>query len=344
MKRYGNLKNSWCNFDALLDAFKEVKKGKSYYHICMKYERNLAVNLDNLLERLNSDTYMPKTPREFYIKIPKERLIQAPDFEDRIVQHALLKVVRPIIENRFIHQTFACIKTRGTHKASDSLKKSLTKYQGIGYYLKLDIKKFFYSISHKKLNSQLEHIIKCQTTLNVLKKFYTNNEGIGLPLGNVTSQVLANLALNPIDHIAKRGYKQKDYFRYMDDIIILNKSKRVLIKILALIEKEIIKLRLKFNNKTCIGLIKNGIDFVGFRSWENKRVIRKRNLHIIKKRIKKNSCNLESIASFLSHAKRTNSIVYVAKLIDTTVPNFNNFLRHWIIKNRGDKYYEIFQS
>lgn len=344
MKRIGNLEQSWCNYDALFDAFKEVKKNKSYYEPILAFESDLVSNLNRILKSLEDGSYKVKPTRDFYIYDPKVRLIQAPHIEDRIVQHAVLNSIRPIIESKFIDQSYACRKTKGTHNASDLLKKYLINYKNEGYYLKIDIKKFFYTIDHKVLNSQLDRIIKCKPTLELLKKFYENESGKGLPLGNVTSQVLANLALTPIDNLIKRYLKCKHYVRYMDDLIILNENKEQLRRALFFIKRLLKTLELDVNEKTQIGMIRDGIDFVGYRTWFNNRIIRKRSLFKIKRVLKKYP-DINRIASYLSHSKRTGSLIYVVKQIIKVAVDFIEFIKKWLIKNnKKEVYREVFQS
>ena len=344
MKRIGNLLKNWCNYDALFDAFKEVKKNKSYYVPILEFENDLVGNLNRILKSLEDGSYKVKPTRDFYIYDPKVRLIQAPDIDDRIVQHAVLNSIRKIIESKFIDQSFACRKYKGTHNASDLLKKYLINYKNEGYYLKIDIRKFFYSINHKVLNSQLERIIKCKPTLELLQKFYENESGIGLPLGNVTSQVLANLALTPIDNLIKRHLKCKHYIRYMDDLIILSNNKEELRRVLFAIKQLLTTLELEVNEKTQIGMIRDGIDFVGYRTWFNSRIIWKRSLFKIKRVLKKYP-DINRIASYLSHSKRTNSLLYVVKQIMKVAENFIEFIKRWLMKNnKKEVYYEVFQS
>jgi len=336
MKRSGHLKIKWCNYDSLLDAWYEVKKQKGYYFTILEYEQNLAVNLSNLLLKLESDSYEPKQLRTFYVHDPKTRLIEAPCLEDRIVQHALLFAIREIVESHFIDHTYACIKKRGTHAASDKLKSQLVNYKHEGYFLKIDIKKFFYSIDHQVLKNQYLKFIKCKDTIDLIEKFHKNNNGIGLPLGNVSSQLSANLALNPIDHFIKRELKIRHYVRYMDDMILLSKSKEQLRDAEKRITVEIRKLNLNINSKTKISQIKHGIDFVGYRTWYNRRLIRKRSLYKIKRKLKQDA-NLNRIASYMSHAMRTNSLVYVIKQILHVVPERRNWIKNWYIQHKKKK-------
>jgi hypothetical protein len=343
MKRFGNLKKYWCNYDALMQGWEEVKKGKTFNPHLLKYEANLVTNLTSLLDRLESNTYVPRKPREFYIYEPKKRLIHAPQLEDRIVHHALLHVIRDKIEHRFIYHTFACQKGKGTHKASDILMRWLIQYRGVGHCLKIDISKFFYSIDHNKLEQQIRRILKCDYSVELLKQFYINDDGKGLPLGNVTSQVLANLVLNPVDHLIKRNLKIKHYIRYMDDLVLLHKDKSVLQNALNKIIILLSNMKFRINSKTCIRRINDGVDFVGYKTWFNRRIIRKRSLYNIKRKLKKGICS-QRVSSFLSHAKRTDSIVYVAQKILEITNEYNDFITIWIKHNREDKFNAIFQS
>lgn len=344
MKRKGNLKEKWCSYEALFEAFQEVKKNKNYHHNILLFESDLVSNLNRILASLEDGTYTIKPARAFYVYDPKERLIEAPHIEDRIVQHAVLNAVRDIIEARFIDTSYACRREKGTHRASDTLKRYLVNYKTKGYFLKVDISKFFYSIDHKAMEQLLRRVIKCEPTLGLLKKFYENETGVGLPLGNVTSQVLANLMLNPVDHLIKRFLKRKHYLRYMDDLVILGETKEELKRVLRYIKVLLKGLKLEVNSKTQIAQIKDGVDFVGYRTWYNNRLLRKRSLYKLKRVIKKYP-EMSRIASYLSHSKRTNSLLYVVRQILKVAESFSGFIQEWLIKNNKQKvYYEIFQS
>ena len=336
MKRSGKLKHLWLNYDALLDAWWEVKRNKSYFFTILDYEQNLAVNLSNLLTSLENGTYRPEKLRSFYVHDPKTRLIEAPVLQDRIVQHALLSVIGPLIEKRFIDHTYACRIKKGTHACSDQLVRYLVNYKSSGYCLKIDIEKYFYSIDHHVLDVQLHQIIKCEETLSFLKLFYRNESGKGLPLGNVTSQILANLALNPLDHFIKRQLKFHHYVRYMDDMVLLCDSKQRLRDALPQIKNVVESLCLKMNQKTKISCISEGIDFVGYKTWFNRRVIRKRSLYRIKHKLSQNA-NQNRVASYLSHAKRTDSIVYVIKQILKVAPDYRPWIEQWYRKHFKNK-------
>jgi len=316
----------------MLGAWREVRRDKTYHYSVLKYEQNLAVNLDNLLNSIIDGSYRVRPTRNFIIFEPKERFIEAPHLEDRIVQHAITAVIRPMIEARFIDQSFACRVNKGTHASNDLLMRYLAQYENKGYYLRIDVSKFFYSISHERIEGKLRKILNCEKTLEVLKMFFTNSEGKGLPLGNVTSQVLANLSLNDVDHFIKRELKIRHYARYMDDMIMLHPSKEFLQDAFRRIKQKIAEETLLTNNKSKIGKISEGIDFVGYRTWYNRRVIRKKSLFRIKRKLKQDA-NLNRLASFLSHSMRTDSIVYVIKQILQVAPDQRPFIEHWYRKH-----------
>jgi len=335
MKRIGNLKNKWCNYGNLLEAFYEIKKHKSYNEKMLYFENNLVTKLNEILIQLQNNNYEVSVPREFYVYEPKKRLIKAPSISDRLVQHAVLRQCRNILENKFLSCSFACRKGKGTHSASKLLQKYLKEYKDKGYYLKIDIKKFFYNIDHDILESMIRRIIKCEDSIRLLVKFFRDGTGKGLPLGSVTSQLFANLYLNRIDHYIKRSLKHKHYIRYMDDLIILCEDKNTLRHSLRKINIEVGKIILQINNKTIIGRLKEGIDFVGYKTWYNRKVIRKRNLYKIKK-ILKHVSSVQIIITYLAHSLHSNSYIYVKSLIKHKHKN-NILINKFINKHKDNK-------
>lgn len=314
MKRVGNLFESWCNVENFYEALKEVKKGKTLHSTFIAFERKIAIHIENLIDEIRSGTYKPMPYRSFKVYEPKERIISAPHLRDRVVQHALMKAIKRPIDNRFIAQNFACRIGKGTHKCSNNLVRYLRNFEN-GYCLKIDISKFFYEINRDVLFSKIKRIIKCKKSLVVIEKFiYDNEDEKGIPIGNLTSQLFANLMLNDLDHFIKRTLKCKYYLRYMDDMIILDNNKDKLHYIFKEIKKVINNNKLRLNPKSGIFDIKQGVDFVGYRTWKNKRLIRKQSLFRIRKSLKKDF-NQNSVCSFLAHAKDTKSLNYVKYII-----------------------------
>jgi len=241
---------------------------------------NLEENLIILQNELIYHTYKPSRYREFYIKEPKERLILALPFRDRVVHQAICFVITPIFEKSFIYDSYACRKNKGTlagvKRCTYFLNKEVNNNNNV-FCLKMDISKYFYSISHYKLKGLIRRKIRCRKTLELLFDIIDSTDDPGIPVGNLTSQLFANIFLNPLDHFVKEGLQIKHYVRYMDDMVILDNDKKKLWELFFEIKNFIEDvLMLKLNKKTSIFPVKKGIDFLGFRQYPNIRILRKR--------------------------------------------------------------------
>lgn len=315
MKRAGRLFDKWCNRDNFYEALKEVRKGKTLHDTFISFERKAPIHIENLINEIKSNKYKPMPYRSFKVFEPKERIISAPHLRDRVVQHALMREIKKYIDSRFISQNFACRIGKGTHKCSKLLVDYLKNFDN-GYCLKIDISKFFYEINRDILMIKIENIIKCKKSLDVISKFiYEDENEKGIPIGNLTSQLFANLMLNDLDHFCKRKLKCEYYIRYMDDIVILDNNKDKLHFIFKKIKSFVENEKLKVNPKSGVFDIKQGVDFVGYRTWKNKRLIRKQSLFRIRKSLKK-GFNKNRVSSYLAHAKDTNSLHYVQNIIN----------------------------
>ena len=330
--KIGNLWSQIADYDSLLVAWKDVRSGKGTKMPILKYESNLAVNLSKLERSLQSDQYKPREHYEFWIKDPKPRLIQAPFLEDRIVQHAVCNAIRIPLQQRLITHTYSCLIGRGTHRCSQQLHKYLLNPRW-KYYLSLDISKFFYSINHDTLYAELCRHIDCRNTLALLWQFIKVNGGDrGIPIGASTSQIMANMALNPVDHYASRALKLTTYLRYCDDMIALFETAGQAHAAHQAIAAKVEALGLKLNSKSGIGWIADGIDWVGYRHWSNYKLIRKRAM----KRLKRRSlnCSLETAMAYLSHAQGTASIRYVAGLLWRRAPAHRPDIYAWMRRRK----------
>lgn len=311
------LTNLWpeiANYDALCDAWREVRRGKSAKPIILRYESNLAVNLSRLEHSLASGQYKPRPHYEFWIQDPKPRLIQAPYLEDRIVQHAICNALRTPLQQRMIAHTYSCLVGRGTHRCSMQLH-SYLRDRRWKYYLSLDISKFFYSINHQALLAEIQRHIKCRRTLDLLWQFITvNGDDVGIPIGASTSQILANMALNPVDHFARRELELDTYLRYCDDMIALFETAAEAHAAMAAMDSKVQEIGLQLNSKSGVGWIADGVDWVGYRHWSSYKLIRKRAIKRLKRKVR-NGCSLETIMSYLSHAKGTASLPHVARIL-----------------------------
>ena len=325
------IRNLWpqiADYEALLVAWKDVRQRKTTKPLILRYESNLAVNLGRLETQLLDGSYEPKRHFEFWIHDPKARLIQAPCLEDRIVQHAVCNVLRMPVQQRLIEQTYSCLIGRGTHRCSEQFLKYLDNPRW-RYALKLDISKFFYSIDHTCLMQELERILGCQKTLDLLERFIkSNGSGVGIPIGASTSQILANLALNPLDHFARRELKLGTYLRYCDDMIALFETAAEANAAMEAIRQKAAEIKLTLNSKSGIHYVPDGVDWVGYRHWPGKRLIRKRNLKRL--RHKAPSASIETVMAYLSHAKGTASIACVANTFWRDAPEHRCRIHAWV--------------
>ncbi|RDY70336.1 RNA-dependent DNA polymerase [Halobacillus trueperi] len=329
MKRYSNLFSQVIDYENLYEAYINAKKGKRFRGEVLEFTNNLEENLIQLQNELIHKTYRVGRYREFHVFEPKKRLIMALPFRDRVVQWAIYKVLEPLFDMQFIRDSYACREGMGTQRAADRLQYWMRKKDRgpcrKPYYLKLDISKYFYRIDHDvllnilgrkvkdpELMNLLELIIKCEETnfgVPLGDHHFENDrlEGMGMPIGNLTSQLFANLYLNELDQYAKHDMRIKHYIRYMDDVTILHDSKQELHRILEEIDAFLrSELKLQLNNKTTIRPIKDGIEFVGFRIWPTHRKLKKKTvkkmnnrLKYVKKAFARGEVSLESIRSTL---------------------------------------------
>lgn len=304
MKTYKRLYERLCSVDNLRLAYEKAKKGKSKKDSVIEFTNNLEINLNILHDQLLLHTYRPRPLRKFTIRDPKTRTIHASHFRDRVVHHALINILEPILEPRFIHDSFASRKDKGTHGAVerfDSFKRKVSSNGKIvqkgeydsnsvnGYCFKADIRHFFDTVDHHILMSIISSKIADREVLRLIKiiidNFETDHPNKGMPLGNYTSQFFANVYLTRLDYFVKHVLKARYYIRYVDDIVILSRDKAFLEECWRKIELYLRHLKLELHpDKSSIIPLKNGVAFLGYRVFYNYKILRKRNLrHFMKK-------------------------------------------------------------
>ena len=257
------------DFNNLYKAYKQAKSGKGYRHSSAKFESMALYGIHQLKYLLETKQYKVLKYNEFYVYEPKERLIKAAAFRDKIVQHSLCdNVLLPRLKDEFIRNNFAGQKGKGTLFGLNSLKYDMQNFynqHGMnGYILKADVTKFFYAIDHDILKDILKHYFSDEDVLWLCNEIIDSASNPGLPLGNQTSQVFALLYLNCLDHYITEDLYIKFYGRYMDDFYLICPSKDYLKDCLVKIEKIISDLHLSLNGKTQIMPFKQGIKFLGF--------------------------------------------------------------------------------
>lgn len=314
-KTHGGLWPRIASFGALHSAFLAASRGKRYMPEVLAFKFRLEENLLDILRRLGSGTWTPGPWSMFRVWEPKERVIHAPSFSDRVVHHALVGAVEPLFERRFIADSFACRRGKGMHAASARLSEMLRRAEG-GWFLKADVSKYFPSVDLDVLLDIVRRTVADERALALLGRCLHGFPGPGLPIGALTSQLMANVYLDAFDHYVKDVLRVKRYVRYMDDFIIAGYEKRELWDALAecraFLES---RLRLRLNGKTGIAPLSHGVDFCGYRHWAThvlprRRVVAKakRTFRALSRKYALGLVSLEDVrpvaASFAGYMKR----------------------------------------
>lgn len=312
------------SMENLLVVWKRFLRGKRHKKDVVEFEANLADNLVTLLKVLKNKTYIHGGYSTFNISDPKPRNIHKANVRDRIVHHLLYKELYPYFEQRFIYDSYSCREKRGTHKAMNRFKyfagkvsKNQTK---TCWVLKCDIKKFFANINHEVLKKILTRQIEDENISWLLSQVIDSFSSLltssaiaenvtkGLPLGNLTSQLLVNIYMHEFDMYIKQELRVKYYIRYADDFVILSENKTELednIRYIVCYLKNRLKLELH-PDKVFIKTFASGVDFLGWVNFPFYRQLRKST----KKKIIKNMKGypkLETINSYRGILKHGNT-------------------------------------
>ena len=312
MKRVGFLFEKAFSKENLYQAYLDASKSKHGKRYCFEFSRRLGYNLDRLYLTLHDGSYQPQPYFSFMVYEPKPRQIYAPAFADLVVQHAIYRTVYNLFNRSFIDQSFACRKGMGTHQAADYAQAALQQSQPESYVLKLDIRKFFYRINRAILRAMIERKIKDKRFVDAMMLFADHGEPVGIPIGNLLSQLYALIYLNRLDHFIKRDLKARRYCRYVDDFVVFGISRNSAVQLMARIVGYLTTIGLELSKHT-IAAVKRGINFVGYRTWRAKRFVRKRSLYTMRKAIK--TGKLQSAMAILGHARRTHSLRYLIKTL-----------------------------
>lgn len=304
------------NIENLLDVYKIIRSNTKNKKKLVAFELFLSSNLVNIYNALKYKNYNHGKYNIFLIKKPKLRVILSESLNDKIVNHLVSKyMLFPVILPTLIDANIATVKNKGSSYGIKLLKKYInnlkTKYDNI-YILKLDIKKYFFNIDHQILYEKLRKIIKDEDCLklveniidstnasyvneninNLLKKLPTYSFKKGLPIGNMSSQLLAIFYLSDVDHYIKEKLKIKHYIRYMDDFVLLHYDKNYLKDCLNKITLKLEELKLMLNDKTEIYNLKSGFNFLGYRF----KLVKK---HLVIKVLSKNKYRIKRKLQYL---------------------------------------------
>ena len=276
-------------WDNLVAAYREARKGKRRSPEVAAFDVDAFANLVNIHEHLLRGTWRPGVARRFWVRDPKWREITAPPFSDRIVHHAIVRIIEPLFERRFIHDSYACRRGKGTHAAvrrTQSFLRGAVRTWPQPYIVKVDVKSYFASIDHDVLLRQMSRVVRDDRVLALLRTVYSGYgfSGVGLPVGALTSQLAANILLDVIDHKVKDDLGVRYYVRYMDDMVAVVSGKNAARSLLGRIALELAALGLRVNPKSGIWPAARGVDFCGYRIRHTHILPRKRCLRAWKKR------------------------------------------------------------
>ena len=330
MKRHGNLWPNIIDFENLMLAARNAQKGKRYQHNVLTFNYHLETELLALQRELTSKCYIPGNYYTFHIYEPKQRMISAAPYRDRVVHHALCNEIMPIFERTFIADSYANRLGYGVHKALQRFTKFARSSR---YVLQCDIQKYFPSIDHQILKATLRRKLKCLDTLWLIDTIIDHsNEQIpvqnlfpgdtlltilerkrGLPIGNLSSQFFANVYLDKLDHYIKEQLKVKKYVRYVDDFSLFSDDKLFLTDARLAIEDFLTQFRLKIHPiKSQLFETRKGANFLGFRVLPDRIRVRKENLRRGRRRLRQLQADYasgkisvtdlhQSIQSWLAH-------------------------------------------
>lgn len=313
-------------------AYKNTLKGKAKFKTAaVIFGQNETQNLQKLKQSLIDNTYFPNAYIYFKVYDPKERIIYAPKYVDKIVQHMLNNVLSDWYAKRFIYDSYACIKNKGNGRAVKRLHYFLRyakwNYGPQVYITRVDISKFFYSIDRQILKNIIRRQITCLRTRNLIFSIIDSSpEDMGLPLGNLTSQLFANVYMNELDQYMKRNLGVKLYLRYADDIFIISQNKENARLILNSVREFVeLKLNLKLHPyKSDVLPLDKGLDALGFKLFTTHIVLKRSTKISIKRRLSKMKKALQQGENSILLERRLNS--WLSHVRSASVMNFINDL------------------
>lgn len=303
------------SLDNLIIAWQEFVRGKRRKTDVQEFSLNLMDNIMSLHHDLKGHDYYHGGYYAFNICDPKPRNIHKASVRDRLVHHAIYRVLYPFFDRLFIPDSYSCRRNKGTHKALDRFRAMAYKVSKNNtktcWVLKCDIRKFFANIDHNILMAILRRHITDQKTLwllqEIISSFYSFKLGVGLPLGNLTSQLLVNIYMTEFDQFVKHHLKTKYYLRYADDFVILSPDRWWLEQLTPKINTFLnSRLSLKLHpGKVFITTLTSGVDWLGWVHFPSFRVLRT----ATKRRMLKRVCvhpTLETVNSYLGMLKHGN--------------------------------------
>lgn len=301
------------SLENLCKAWEEFARGKKSKPDVQAFERRLMDNLLDLQRDLASGSYRHGQYHSFFINDPKRRHIHKASVRDRVVHHAIHRILYPFFDRTFIADSFSCRKGKGMHAALNRFHRlagqASHNHTRTVWALKCDIRKFFAQIDHEILLEILQSRICDQQTIRLLAEvihsFSSDQIGRGLPLGNLTSQLFANVYLNQFDQFVKHELKARFYVRYADDFVFLSPDRRESVRNLPIVIQFLFdRLHLQLHpDKIVLKTVASGVDFLGWVHFTDHRVLRRATARRMLRRLEEHSTEgtLQSYLGMLGH-------------------------------------------
>jgi len=341
MKTHNHLYDGICAFENLVGAAKAASRGKRFQDAVGRFNTGREAELLRIRDALLARTYRPGPYRETIITIPKKRMISAAPFCDRVVHHAVCRVVMPLFEKKMIPDLYSNRRAKGTHAAIRRCQEFARQYH---FVLKCDISKYFPSIDHALLKGTLRRTIRCRDTLWLLDTIIDGSNPqesvctvfpgddlasaasrrVGLPLGNLTSQWFGNCFLSPFDHWVQEELRCGAYVRYVDDFLLFSDDKDTLQVWREALMSRLVSMRLRLHaRKTRVFPTAQGVSFLGQRIWPHHRRLLAANVRTAKRRFRKlgegyvdgrvaEDAVRRRWASWMGHAMQAGAVALVA--------------------------------
>ena len=317
--------------DNLLSAWSEFLRGKRSRAEGQQFQFYLMDNILALHNDLVSKAYRHGKYSTFRIADPKPRVIHKAPVLDRLLHHSLYRVLYPFFDKAFIADSYSCREGRGTHKALDRFDEMARKvsqnHTRTCWVLKCDIKQFFASVDHKILLDVLGEYIRDEDILwlceEIVGSFHSSKPGVGLPLGNLTSQLFVNVYMNEFDQFMKHRLKSKYYIRYADDFVIMSSNEECLERQIPTIKEFLVSKLGLIAHKISIRTVASGVDFLGWVHFPNQRVLRTTTKKRMFRNIENSDWNEATTQSYLGLLKHGNTYKLQQKVVDSREINTN---------------------
>jgi RNA-directed DNA polymerase len=304
VKREGNLWRQIATFENIHLAYLKARKGKQSRVDVAQFSNQLEPELFKLLDELTNGDYAPQPYRQFKIYDAKPRTISVAPFRDRVVQHAVMNYVEPRFDQRFIHHSYACRKNKGSHRAVQLYQQWARRFP---YAVIIDIQKYFDSVDHELLKCEIRHYLKDPLLLQWFDRIvdsalpptsptqlYEGDDLVdaclrrtGMAIGNLSSQILANVYLNRFDHWVLHDLKPGGYLRYVDDMVLVGQDKKELAEMVDAIEQRLSSLRLRIHpNKRQVQPVRVGLPLLGFQVFPDRIRLNRRNGHLFQRKMR----------------------------------------------------------